>query len=81
MQECVGEGVSITVPDWWAVSIAEKSIGTATDRIVDNVDVMASSESRPRRRAVVYGISVITILRQFQRRPSRLVNQREKECL
>ena len=45
---------------------------------------MASSENRSIRRAVVYGISVRTIppcLRQFQRRPTWLVNKREKECL
>ena len=52
--------------------------------MVGNINVMAS-ESRSIRRAVVYGVEiVVTILpcvRQFHRRPSWLVNQREKECL
>ena len=84
-QKCVGEGVSIVVPARWAVIMAKVGIGIATRwRVVGNVNVIASSESRSIRRAVVYGISVRTILpclRQFHRRPSLLVNQREKECL
>ena len=84
-QKCPGEGASIAVPARWAVSIAKVGIGTATGwRVVGNVNVMASSESRSIRRAVVYGISVRTILpclRQFHRCPSWLVNQREKKCL
>ena len=84
-QKCPGEGASIVVPVWWAVRITKVGTGTATRwRIVDNVNVMASSESRPIMRAAVYGISVRTILpclRQFHRCPSWLVNQREKKCL
>ena len=84
-QKCPGEGASIAVPARWAVSIAKVGMGTATGwRVVGNVNVIAVSESRSKRRAVVYGISVITILpclRQFHRRPSWLVNQREKKCL
>ena len=84
-QKCPSESASIAVPTWCAVSIAKVGIGTATGwRVVDNVNVMAPTESRSIRRAVVYGLSVITIqpcLRQFHRRPSRLVNQREKKCL
>ena len=85
-QKCLGEGVSIVVPTWWAVSITKVGMGTATGwRVVDNVNVMAVSESRSIRRAVVYGITVIVTilpcLRQFHRRPSWLVNQREKKCL
>ena len=85
-QKCVGEGASIAVPTWCAVIIAKVGIGTATRwRVVDNVNVMASTESRSVIIAVVYGVGiVITIqpcLRQFHRRPSWLVNQREKECL
>ena len=84
-QKCLGEGVSIVVPAWWAVSFAKVGIGTATGwRVVGNVNVPACSESRSIRRAVVYGISAITILpwlSQFQGRPSWLVNQREKKCL
>ena len=84
-QKCVSEGVSIVVPAWWAVSPAKVGIGTATGwRVVCNVNVMASSERRSIRRAVLYGISVRTILPclgQFHRRPSWFVNQREKECV
>ena len=84
-QKCPGEGASIAVPVWWAVSMAKVSTGTATGwRVVDNVNVMASSENRSIRQAVVYGKSVRTILpclRQFHRCPSRLVYQRENECL
>ena len=85
-QKCVGEGASIAVPTWWAVRMAKVSIGIATGwRVADNVNVMASTESRSIRRAVVYWIAVvITIypcLRQFHRCPSWLVHQREKECL
>ena len=85
-QKRSGEGVSRVVPAWWAVSIAKVGIGIATGwRVVGNVNVMASSESRSIRRAVVYGADiVVTIrpcLRQFHRRPSWFVYQREKECL
>ena len=84
-QKCLSEGVSIVVPTWWAVSMTKVGIGTATGRcVVVNVNVMAVSESRSIRRAVVYGISVRAILpclRQFHRRPSWLVSQREKKCL
>ena len=84
-QKCLGEGASIAVPSRWAVSIAKVGIGIATGwRVVGNVNVMASSESRSTIRAVVYGISVRTMLpclRQFHRCPSWLVNQREKKCL
>ena len=84
-QKCPGEGAFIVVPAWWAVLPAKVGRGTSTGwRVVDNVKVMASTESRSIRGAVVYGISVMTIvpcLTQFQRRPSWLVNEREKECL
>ena len=84
-QKCPGEGVSIAVPVRWAVRIAKVGIGIATGwRVVGNVNVTASSETRSIRRAVVYGISVRTILpclRQFHRCPSWFVNQREKKCL
>ena len=84
-KKCLSEGASIAVPTWWAVIMAKVGIGIATRwRVVDNVNVMASTESRSIRGAVVYGISVRNIqpfLRQFHRRPSWLVNQREKECL
>ena len=86
-QKCLSEGASIAVPTWWAVSIAKGSIGIATGwRVVVNGNVPASSESRSFRRAVVYGVSVITCticpcLRQFHRCPSWLVYQRKKECL
>ena len=85
VQECIGEGASIAVPTWCAVSMARVSIGTATGwRVVANVNVVASTESRSIRRAVVNGISVRTILpclRQFHRCPSWLVNKRENKCL
>ena len=84
-QKCIGKGASIAVPTWWAVSPAKFSIGTATGwRVVDNVNVMASTENRSIRRAGEYRIAVRTIwpcLRQFHRCPSWLVNQREKKCL
>ena len=85
-QKCLSEGASIAVPTWWAVLMAKIGIGTATRwRVVGNVNVMAPSENRSVRRAADgYGISVVTILpclRQFHRRPSWLVNQREKKCL
>ena len=84
-QKCPGEGASIVVPARWTVSMAKVGLGIATGwRVVGNVNVMASSEYRSIRRAVVYGISVRTILpclRQFHRCPSWLVNQREKKCL
>ena len=84
-QKCLSEGVSIAVPTWWAVSIAKVGIEIVT-RWPVNGNVMASTESRSIRRAVVYGVSVITwticsCLRQFHGRQSWLVNQREKECL
>ena len=85
-QKCPGEDVIIVVPAWWAVSIAKVGIGTATSwRVVDNFNVIAVSESRSQRRAVVYGVAIVVTmlpcLRQFHRRPSWLVYQREKECL
>ena len=84
-QKCLGKGASMAVPTWWAVPPAKVSIGTATGwRVVDNFNVMASTESRSTIRAVVYWIAGITIcpcLRQFHRCPSWLVHQREKECL
>ena len=81
LQECVGEGASIAVPAWWGVSRAKISIGTTTRwRVVGNMNVMASSKSRSRRRAIVYGITVISIRWQFHRCPSWFVNQREKKC-
>ena len=84
-QKCPGVGASIAVPARWAVSMAKVDSGTATGwRVVGNVNVMASSENRSMRRAVVYGTSARTMLpclRQFHRCPSWLVNQREKKCL
>ena len=85
-QKCLGKGASIAVPARWAVIMAKVGIGTATRwRVVGNVNVMACSENRSGRRAADgYGISGMTILpclRQFHRRPSWLVNQREKKCL
>ena len=86
-QKCLGEGASIVVPARWTVSIAKVGLGIGIGwRIVGNVNVMASSEYRSMRRAVVYGVSVISCtisscLRQFHRCPSWLVYQREKECL
>ena len=76
-QKCVG-----AVPTRCTVTRTKVSIGTATGwRVVVNVNVMASPESRSIRRAVVYGITVISIRRKFHRCQSWLVNQREKECL
>ena len=86
-QKSMGEGASIAVSTWCAVLMAKIGIGTAARwRVVSNVNVMACSESRSicMRRAFEYRISVITILpflRQFHRRPSWFVNQREKKCL
>ena len=84
-QKCPGGGASIAVPTWCAIGMAKVSMRISTGwRIVGNVNVMASSENRSFRRAVVYGISEITMLpslRQFHRRPSWLVYQRENECL
>ena len=84
-QKCPGEGAWVVIPARWAVSPANVGIGTATGwRVVGNVDVKAMSEGRSMRVAVVYGISVRTILpclRQFHRCPSWLVYQREKKCL
>ena len=82
-QKCLGEGASIAVPTWCAVSIAKVGSESAT-RWLENGNVMACTESRSIRRAVVYWIAVITIcpcLRQFHRCPSWFVHQREKECL
>ena len=84
-QKCPGEGAWVLIPARWAVSIAKVGIGIATGwRVVDNFNVMACPEFWSTSRAVVYGVSVITIwscLRQFQGRPSWIVSQREKECL
>ena len=82
-QKCLGEGVSIVVPARWAVSIAKVGIGTAASwRVVDNLNVIAPTESRSMRRAVVCAVrTILPCLRQFHRRPSWLVNQREKKCL
>ena len=81
LQECVAEGTSIAVPSWWGVSIAKNSIGTTTGwRVVDNSNVIASTKSRSIRRAIVYGMIVISIRGQFHRCPSWFVNQREKKC-
>ena len=84
-QKCPGKGASIAVPTWYAVIMVKFGIGTPTGwRVVVNENVMASTESRSIRRAVVYWIAVRTIcpcLRQFHRCPSWLVYQREKECL
>ena len=81
LQECVGEGASIAVPAWWGVSRAKISIGTTTRwRVVGNKNVTASTKSRSRRRAIIYGTTVISIRGQFHRRPSWFVNQREKKC-
>ena len=79
-QKSPGKGASIAVPTWWAVSMAKVGIAIAT-RILVNGNVVASTESRSIRRAVVYGITVISIHRKFHRCQSWLVNQREKECL
>ena len=81
LQECVGKEVLIAVPAWWAVSIARISVGTATGwRVVGNINATASTKSRSIRRAIVYGMIVISISRQFHRCPSWFVNQREKKC-
>ena len=84
-QKCPGEGVSIVVPAWWAVSMAKVGTGTATGwRVFANANVTVSTENRFERVAVVYGVSVRTMLpclRQFHRCPSWFVNQREKKCL
>ena len=84
-QKCPGEGACEVVPARWAVGMAKVGSGKATRwRVIGNINVIASSENRSIRRAVVYGITVRTILpclRQFHRCPSRLVYQREKECL
>ena len=85
-QKCLGEGASIAVPTWCAVSMAKVGIGIGIRwRVVGNVNVMAPTESRSIRRAAVHGVGIIiTILprlRQFHRRPSWFVNQREKKCL
>ena len=85
-QKCLGEGVSIVVPTWWAVSITKVGMGTATGwRVVVNGKVPAPSENRSIRRDVVYGMTVIVTilpcLRQSHRCPSWLVNQREKKWL
>ena len=81
LQECVAEGTSIAVPAWWGVSMAKISNGTTTGwRVVVNSNVIASTKSRSIRRAIVYGITVISIRGQFHRCPSWFVNQREKKC-
>ena len=81
-QKSEGGGASIAVPTWWAVSVTKVSVGIAIGwRVVGNAKIMASSKSRSIRRAVVYGIPVISIRRKFHRCQSWLVNQREKECL
>ena len=81
LQECFAEGTSIAVPSWWGVSMAKKSTGTTTGwRVVDNSNVIASTKSRSIRRAIVYGMIVISIRGQFHRCPSWFVNQREKKC-
>ena len=86
-QKCLGEGASKAVPTRCTVSITKVSIGIATGwRVVDNYNVIPSPEYRSIRRAVVYGVSVITCticscLRQFHRCPSWFVSQRENECL
>ena len=82
-QKCLGEGVSIVVPAWWAVSMTKFGKGTAASwRVVDNVNVMAPTESRSMRRAVVCAVrTILPCLRKFHRCPSWLVNQREKKCL
>ena len=81
-QKSVGGAASIAVPTWWAVSLTKGGIGISIGwRVVGNMKIMASSESRSIRRAVAYGITVIAIHRKFHRCQSWLVNQREKECL
>ena len=80
-QKCLGEGASIVVPAWWAVSIAKVGIATAPPGWRVNDKVIASTETKYITRAVPYGITVISIQRKFHRRPSWLVNQREKKCL
>ena len=81
LQEGFAEGTSIAVPSWWGVSMAKKSTGTTTGwRVVDNSNVIASTKSRSIRRAIVYGMIVISIRGQFHRCPSWFVNQREKKC-
>ena len=81
LQERVGKEVSKAVPAWWAVSIARISVGSPTGwRMVGNVNPIASTKSRSKRRAIVYGFFVISIRRQFHRCPSWFVNQREKKC-
>ena len=84
-QKCLGEGASIAVPTWCAVSMAKVGIVIATGwRVVVNGNIAASSERRSIWRAVVYWISVRTMLpclRQFHRCPSWFVHQREKKCL
>lgn len=76
LQERVGKEVSKAVPAWWAVSIARISVGSPTGwRMVGNVNPIASTKSRSKRRAIVYGFFVISIRRQFHRCPSWFVNQ------
>ena len=78
-QKCIGKGASVPVPTRWAVNRTKVSIGSATTCMVSG-NVMAS-ERGSITRAVVYGITVISIHRKFHRRPSWLVNEREKKCL
>ena len=81
-QKGLGGGASIAVPTWWAVNITKVSIGIAIGcRVVGNVKIMASSESRSFKQATFYGITVISIRKKFHRCQSWLVNQREEECL
>ena len=80
-QKCPGKGASLAVPTRWAVSRTKVGIGSASRWMVSG-NVMASSERGSIIRAVEYGISVTWhFLRQFHRRPSWLVNEREKKCL
>ena len=78
-QECLGEGAAVAVPARWAVSIAKVAARIAVGRrVAGNVNVISSSECRPRVRIKVYGSvvwSIIPCLRQFDRCPSRLVHQ------
>ena len=72
-QECSGEGAAVAVPARWAVSMAKVAV-----RIAGNVNVISTSECRPRVRFKVYGCfvwSIIPCLRQFDRCPSWLVHQ------
>ena len=77
----MGKGASVAVPTRWAVSRTKVSKASATGCMVSG-NVMASSERGSITRAVVYGrFAILPYLRQFHRRPSWLVNEREKKCL